>query len=201
MEPEQVSSDRREFVKKAGVGSLALASIPLFANAAEGDDRRRGLNYRWMSISRNPDETEQIVMNGDGRVNSRRVTGGGNFIHVELGGAPPFPLLATGTWRAKKLVSLDIIGTFGTFAAGILVMDIHMLPVDGGRIPAQVTMNCNIPPGALFTGLPEGYFLDVEGQTFSPWVLPVEKGGPPPAIAVGATIFNVIGGGHDKDDD
>lgn len=114
MKSKQTSSDRREFVKKAGVGSLALASIPLLASAAEADERRRGLNYRWMSISRNPDQSEQIVMNGDGLVNRRRVTGGGNFIHMELGGPPPLPLLGTGTWRARKLVSLDIIGTFGT---------------------------------------------------------------------------------------
>lgn len=199
MDSQQTSNDRREFVKKAGVGTLALASIPFLATAAEADDRTGGLSYRWMSVSRNPGETEQIVMNGDGRVNRRQVTGGGNFVHVELGGPPPLPLLGTGTWRARKLVSLDIIGTFGTFAAGVLVMDIHLLPVDGGRIPAQVTMNCNIPPAGLFTGLAEGYFLEVGDQTFSPWILPVEGGGPPPTIAVGATIFNIVGGHHQAD--
>lgn len=200
MESSQRLSDRRDFIKKAGLGALVLGSIPLIASGTEAADQQQRLNYRWMSISRNPDETEQIVMNGDGLVNRRHITGGGNFIHVELEGAPPLPLLGTGTWRARRLVSLDIIGTFGTFAAGILVMDIQLFPVGGGPVPAQVTMNCNIPPGALFTGLAEGFFLDVEGQSFSPWVLPVEGGGPPPAIAAGATIFNILGGHHDRDD-
>lgn len=198
MEPSEMSSDRRDFIKKAGAASLALASVSLLAAPAAAGEQRRGLGYRWMSVSRNPGQTEQIVMNGDGLVNHGQVTGGGNFIHVQLGGPPPLPLLGTGTWRARKLVSFETIGTFGTFAAGTLVMDTWLLPVQGGRVPAQVTVNCNVPPGGLFTGLPEGFFLDVGGQTFSPWILDVEGGGPPPQIAVGATIFNILGGHSDE---
>lgn len=193
METSEISGDRREFIKKAGAASLAVATVPFLAASAEAGERQRGLNYRWMSVSRNPEQTEQIVMNGDGLANRNQVTGGGNFIHVQLGGPPPLPLLGTGTWRARKLVSFETIGTFGTFAAGTLVMDIQLLPVDGGRVPARVTMNCNIPPAGLFTGLPEGFFLDVGEQTFSPWVLTVEGGGPPPSVAVGATILNILG--------
>lgn len=197
MERSVMVSDRREFIKKAGAASVAVASVPLLAGPADAGERRRGLNYRWMSVSRNADQSEQVVMNGNGLVNRRQVTGGGNFIHVQLGGPPPLPLLGTGTWRARKLVSLEVPGTFGTFAAGTLVMDIVLHPVDGGRVPARVTMNCNIPPAGIFTGLPEGFFLEVGDQTFSPWVLDVAGGGPPPQIAVGATIFNILGGGID----
>lgn len=190
MQTHESPSHRREFIKKAGVGSLAVATIPFVASAASAAPQQ-GLNYRWMSVSRNEGETEQIVMNGDGLVNRRQVTGEGNFIHVALGGPPPLQLLGTGSWRARRLVSFETIGTFGTFAAGTLVMDVQLRPVGGGSIPARVTVNCNIPPAALFTGLPEGFILDIGGQTFSPWILPVAGGGPPPSIAVGATIFNL----------
>ncbi len=193
MKSEQTGSDRRAFVKMAGAGSLAVVAAPLLASATAVANER-GVNYRWMSASRNPGQTDQVVMNGDGRVNNRQVTGGGNFLHVKLGGPPPLPIVGTGTWRARKLKSFDLIGTYGNFAAGILVMDIDLLPLDGGTIPAQVTMNCNVPPAGLFTGLDEGFFLDVGGQTFSPLLLPVAGGGPPPVIAVGATTFNLLGG-------
>ena len=181
---------RREFLKKAGIGSLAVASTgPLMASPGEASLGPGKLNFRWVSASQNTAGADLVVMTGNGIVDEHNVVGSGSWNHSDAG-PPPSPLLGFGTWKARKLVSLDIIGIYGAFAAGILKMEVNLIPEGGGnRIPAEVTMNCNIPPAGLFTGLDEGFFLSVEGADFQPVVLPVAGGGPPPFCAIGATVF------------
>ena len=185
--------DRRKFLKKAGIGALAAASTgPLMAQPAEASKGAGKLNFRWISVSQNTAGADRVVMTGNGAVDKRKVVGSGSWNHFDPVGPPPFPLLAFGTWQAKKLVSLDIIGTYGAFAAGILIMEVNFNPEGRHqrRISAEVTMNCNVPPAGLFTGLAEGFFLTLGGSVFEPVVLPVaEGGGPPPSIAIGATVF------------
>ena len=36
-----------------------------------------------------------------------------------------------------------------------------------------MTVNCNLAPAGLFTGLPEGFFLEVAGLEFEPFAAPL----------------------------
>lgn len=192
MDVVEAGLDRRKFLKRAALGSLAVASLgPLTALPARASNGGGQLNFRWMSLSANEAGDELVVMNGDGFVNKGTVVASGSWNH-NVAEPAPAELLGFGTWKATKLLSLDIIGTYGAMAAGTIVMEVNLIPDGGGgRIPAEVTMNCNIPPAGLFTGLAEGFFLSFDGMDFEPVVLPVAGGGPPPAIAVGATIFTL----------
>ena len=182
--------DRREFLKKTGLGSVAVASTgSLMAPPAEASLGAGQLNFRWISVSQNTAGADRVVMNGNGFVNNGTVVGSGSWNHSGVG-PPPAPLLGFGTWKATRLLSLSNIGTYGAFAAGTLVMEVNLIPDGGGnRIPAEVTVNCNIPPAGLFTGLDEGFYLSIGGVFFEPFLLPVEGGGPPPFCALGATVF------------
>lgn len=100
-----------------------------------------------MSVSRNEAATEQIVMNGDGFVTCDHVVGNGTWIHSQLGGPAPIPLLGTGTWKARRLVSMETIGSYGLSTAGTLTMDISMFSESGDGLPASIVVNCNVPRG------------------------------------------------------
>ena len=66
---------------------------------------------------------------------------------------------------------------------------------DDKGISATLKITCNIPPEGLFTGLPEGYFLDIQdGLSFVPATFP---GGFP----IGVTAFGPGNGDDDDDDD
>jgi hypothetical protein len=117
-------------------------------------------------------------MTGTGRFNRRNVVGGGFFNHFDVGSAVPHTLLATGTWRAERVISFTETdhpeNPWGFNLSGILEMEVRLFPVGGRRrgISATLTIVCNIPPAGIFTGLPEGYFLVVDELTFQPATFP-----------------------------
>ncbi len=80
----------------------------------------------------------------------------------------PKPLLAYGTWQADKLVSLKMLGTYGAWASGTIVMDVTLFPAGGEPVSAQLTINCNIPPAGQMTGLLEGFYLTMGDVSFEP---------------------------------
>ncbi len=155
-----------------------------------GDDESEKTNFRFVSVSSNTAGADVLVMAGQGFVADGQVVANGSYNHT-AGGPPPQPFanLGFGTWEAKQLVSFGLIGTYGTFAAGIVVMEVTLSPEGGDKVSGELTMNCSIPPAGLFTGLAEGFFLSVGGVDFEPVLLPVAGGGPPPVIAIGATVF------------
>ncbi len=155
-----------------------------------GDDESEKTKFRFVSVSGNTAGADVLVMAGQGFVADGQVVANGSYNHT-AGGPPPQPFanLGFGTWEAKQLVSFELIGTYGAFAAGIVVMEVTLFPEGRDRVQAELTMNCSIPPAGLFTGLDEGFFLSVPGVDFEPLLLPVAGGGPPPMIAVGGTII------------
>src|SRR2546425_688338 len=115
--------NRRELLKKAGLGLIASASLLTldFTTPASAHDNQT--NFRFMAVSRATTGTTQIIMNGNGKVTPSQVVGGGSFVHFDPA-APgvPKPILHSGTWKAKHLVSFELIGTYGSLASGILEM-------------------------------------------------------------------------------
>jgi hypothetical protein len=183
---------RRVFLKKAGVGTLALGSLPILgkslATRALAADETTSFIFAAVSVGPTIDGVlHTLVMDGAGMITPSHAEGGGAFDH--LNNAPtaplPKPIIAQGKWHAKRLVSFDVVGTYGLFTAGVLTMDVELVRELPSRltVPATLQIVCNIPFVPLMTGKPEGFTLNVDGLQFHPNVPPM-----------GITLFPPAGG-------
>lgn len=167
--------ERREFLRKAGIGSVALASFPFLAEIASAadvlDDSRTKFYFVALSgVTPTLTGGDSIAMSGTGRFSDRRVDGGGEFVHFDGTQIPSPDFIATGRWRATRLISFTEVGTYGTFVSGILTIGVTLIPCDGPRIRrATLEIVCNLAPAGIGTpGTVEGYTLTLpDGTTFS----------------------------------
>ena len=162
---------RREFLKRAGAGSVGLAGLPALADAAWADDERgrKRRRFYFQAVSGQAATIsggESIIMSGCGSFTKRRVHGGGEFVHFDGTKIPSPDFIATGSWRASRLLSFEQIGTWGVGVAGILAMRIRLFPCDAPVIRgATLEIVCNIGPAGLVTDpfQQEGFTLTVPG--------------------------------------
>jgi len=157
-------SSRREFLKKAGIGSAALAALPalgeLLAAPVLASDR---IGFKLVAASKMG--TERVIMAGDGQLTDSEATGGGTFVHFST---TDLSIIATGVWKANRLRSFTTIGTpFGLATSGIADMDIDLIPANNERIEGRLQIFCDLPGSGRFTGEDEGFILMVGGKTFS----------------------------------
>ena len=169
--------DRRELLRKVGLGSIALASLPALANAMAKPVEAAGqTNFDFVTLNKRVGQSEFILLNGSGRFNGSEVVGGGSFTW----GVGPFgvgPLVASGTWKAGRLLKFSPGGTFGVDQGGILDLEIRFVQdsPSSAVIPATLKVVCGL--NANTGGLPEGVILTLaNGTKFE-------------AIDVGITIF------------
>jgi len=179
--------NRREFLKKAGLGSLAAASLPALADvlgmpgtaSAHGGT---GFYFVVVSLAAPPDA---IILTGAGRFGSEDAHGGGSFTHFQATGKPPFPVVGSGRWLPTCQVGFTPTSppAFGAIRSGILEMLVRLYPT-GGRAISGVTMKvvCNLP-GAE-TGEEEGVTLTVPGAPFGSFV----PSDPPSGVTAFTTI-------------
>jgi len=190
-----LSMNRRGFLKKAGVGSIALGSLPILAQTlatrAAADEEQTG--FIFAAVSKGPTIdgiVHTVVMDGSGMITPSNVEGGGAFDHLNNAATAPFPkpFFAQGTWKAKRLVSFDVFGKYGLFTAGVLTMDVELVRELPSRlvVPARLEIVCNIPFAPIMTGKPEGFSLSVGDLQFHP-IVP----------AMGITLFPPAGGEGD----
>jgi len=106
--------DRRAFLKKAGVGSIALGSAPalasLLASPALANNGERQSTFVAFSKARTVNGVDhRVAMNGKVRFNpeAETVSGGGNFVHLDNAPPTPKPILASGLWEATEFISWD----------------------------------------------------------------------------------------------
>lgn len=158
----QLDAKRREFLKKAGLGSMALVASqmlsPMLATPvmADDDDDDERMGFHYMCLSDGGVDSEgvhhQLIMAGTGKFDDEHVEGGGFFNHSDAASGIPNTLLGTGTWRAKRLISFTLLdhpnNPFGSVAAGILVAEVRLIPQSGPQFPATLTVICNVPPSA-----------------------------------------------------
>lgn len=166
--------ERKEFLKKAGVGSLALGSLPLLADVASADDGEARRKFYFVALSRTASGADAIAMSGSGRLRGGDVEGGGEFVHFNGAQltAPSPAFIATGGWKAVELLDFDEVGTWGRGVAGILTVRARLNPCEGPSIRgATLKVVCNLgPAGILNPGEVEGYTLTLpDGTTFSPF--------------------------------
>lgn len=200
-----MEADRRDFLKNIGLGGLALGSLPaILGTLATPAVAQGGLNFHFVNVNSAGAGAGQHLMAsfGQGHFDSKvgsRVDGKGGFFHFRPAANPPFPLVASGTWEARRLVSYKQLGTYGVAAAGIAEVVVDMFAqVPGPAVirGAVVKIVCNI--GAAGLANPG----ELEGTT---WILPgteFEAGGtpgpfrpiasPPPAGTFGLTVFTTV---------
>src|SRR5712692_7203938 len=92
----EVQVDRRDLLKKAGMGSAALAAIPAIGNGLATvalADGAEGFHFVCVSVASST-ETEILAMQGDGRFNEKEADGGGRFVHFH--GSTTI----SGSWKA-----------------------------------------------------------------------------------------------------
>jgi hypothetical protein len=163
--------ERREFLKKAGVGSAALASFPALADSAWAHDnrKRRRRRFYFQSLSGQAATLtggEAVLMNGCGSFSRHSVEGGGEFVHFDGTAIPSPDYIATGSWRATRFLSFEEIGRWGVGVAGVLEMEIKLIPCDAPVIRgATLKIVCNIGPAGIVTSpfQQEGFTLTIPG--------------------------------------
>ena len=178
---------RREFIKKVGFGSVALASLP---SLGPGLALARGIGKSSVNNG-NPTITNWIfaafsaaavidnvahraAMEGHGFVqNGAEVEGVGSYTLFDNNAPVPKTVLGAGTWQATSLNSITLIPSWGSFQAGIVDMQINLNQVvpSPATFTAELVVPCNIPNAGLFTSLEEGFYLTITGAaegTYSP---------------------------------
>jgi hypothetical protein len=190
--------ERREFLKRAGAGSAALAAFPVLAEpswAHNDDDRRRRFYFQAASgQAATLTGGESILMSGCGSFTHRSAGGGGEFVHFDGTKVPSPNFINTGSWRATRFLSFEEVGTWGVAVSGILELKIRLIPCDRPAVrEATLKIVCDIGPAGLVTEpfQQEGFTLTVPGHApFAPFT--------PPA---GLTLFTRRCPELDKEDD
>ena len=199
---------RREFFKKAGVGSAVLASLPVLPSAMakaaprddDDDDRRTG--FRFVCVSQAGavgGVVPRIVINGCGTFNSSEAEGGGTYDQFDNASPVPKTILGAGRWKARRVLSFKPIGTYGVLAAGILEIEVKLfqeIPTQA-VIPATLRVVCGIGAAGLDPGELEGITLTIPDGPFGPFRQILVA----PGITFGITIFTVNGEERDEDRD
>src|SRR6188508_3366119 len=96
--------DRRKFLKNAGLGSVALASLPGLGQVLAAD-KGSDNNTNWVVAAIEPADTVNgigytMAFEGCGFVNPATVVGQGSFVEFDnLSGVVPRTILASGTWK------------------------------------------------------------------------------------------------------
>lgn len=171
--------DRKEFLKKAGVGTVAAGSISgLLASqaSAQPPDHRTGRIFDFVAISqarpfghvREP----RMRMQGCGNFdpNLRSASGGGSYVIFDNAAPRPKPLIQAGRWLVDPLPAPFGFTDFGLPPYGDIqpsAITIHV-NVDGIGGSLHLRLHCNAEPAGGKAGLLEGFFLDSDNGPWTP---------------------------------
>lgn len=186
-------------MRKVGTSSIALASMPalldMFKQPALAQAER---GFMCLAVSATTSAPQHfIALGGAGQFDPSRgagapVTGGGSFVHWQATGSPPFPLVGSGTWKARLLTSYREVGTYAGDASGVgeFVIDIQRIkPSPATFRGAVLRIFCNLGFAGLQSGEIEGYTLSIPGTDFSAGGTPGPFRQIPPPGTTGVTIY------------
>ncbi len=185
---------RRNFLKAAGLGSLAAASVPALLLSPNAQAQNGHRIYVFVSFSQAPVTKSGVLprigMDGAGTFDPDAgwVKGGGNFTLFDQAKPTPKPLIASGFWEATGFVSYDTkgLGFFGTIQPAILTVLANFDVLGSGL---TLKLICNVGAVPLLTGEDEGWqLLDTPAYgTFQP-----------PTPGVGITHLSIQGVSIDR---
>jgi hypothetical protein len=169
-------SSRREFLKKAGVGSAALAALPALGDLLATPALASG-QVSFNLVCASAMGAERMILAGDGLMTDSEATGGGTFVHFSPSTTGPV-VIDSGVWKATRLHSFSTVGNppLGLATSGVAVMDIELIPANNERVEGSLTIYCDLPLRPA--GGAEGFILTVEGKTFT-------------QTGVGASLFTI----------
>jgi len=172
---------RRDFLKKAAVGTAAVALLPSFLNSlapiARAASQPEPMTFHFAAVSKAPPVEgveHRIAMSGNGLVTPGNVAAGGSFTHYDNTGLKdPKTVLQSGDWKATDLVDFNLIGTWGNgpFSAGTVEMDVNLNRQFPSElvIPARLKVIANIGSAGLTTGKPQGFTLTIPNAPYGPF--------------------------------
>jgi len=169
--------DRRDFVKRAGVGSIglgALAASPAAFGGRPGFPKGGGhQHFTLVALSGTTPSViggiqHMLVLEGAGtfKASSAHADGGGNFVHVNF--AAPAQPIASGKWEVRDFISYSTpVADYGRVRASILTVSVELRPDAGGSLAGTLLVACNVGFAGILTGQPEGFKLDVGSLNFN----------------------------------
>ncbi len=170
--------DRREFVKRAGIGSIGVSALTVtpaaLAGIRKGDGHQHFSLVSLSSTSASEDTNHVMILEGAGSFKAKPGVvdrqGGGNFVHVEDFPSPGSEPFASGKWNVTGFVSYNAgdppFGDYGRIRASILVVTVRLRPDAGGSLAGTLLIACNVGFANILTGQPEGFKLNVPGFNF-----------------------------------
>jgi len=170
--------DRRQFVKRAGIGSIGLGTLAVtpaaLAAYRKGDGHQHFSLVAISTTSAVEATNHAMVLEGAGsfKVETEQVdhTGGGNFVHIaDFPTGLPGPL-ASGTWDVTGFVSYvrtTPVSDYGRIRSAILVVSVVLHPDAGGSIAGTLQVICNVGPAGISTGQAEGFKLNLPSAGFN----------------------------------
>ncbi len=171
--------DRRAFLKKAGLGSIALGSAPTLASllaapawARSGSNGERHATVVAVSKADTVDGVDHTAaLEGFVKFNPEAATasGSGSFVHFDNAPAgTPKPILGCGRWEVERFVSWNHdSGRYCRINASILELVVDLIPDSGDpTLDATLRLICNIGPAGIATGKPEGFVLTIPDAPF-----------------------------------
>ncbi len=188
---------RRTFLKAAGLGSIAAASLPDLLSSLNAQVQRSDNGHRvfvFVSFSQAPSTIlgvlPRIGMQGAGTFDPDAgwVKGGGSFVLFDQSKPTPKPLIASGFWQPTAFVSYDTkgLGSYGTIQPAILTVLADFPGIGSGL---TLKLICNSGAGGLSTGQDEGWNL-LDTPAYGSFV--------PLSPAVGITHLSVLGVSIDR---
>lgn len=155
--------ERRELLKSVVLGPGVLAAHRSRTHLSESPTSADDVDFSFhvLALGNGPitgDVVNRIFLVGSGLITSSSVTGGGGFQHYDANTPQPRRVLTVGQWEARRLLAARLIGRWGVFVAGTLVLEVDFSTADGRVAPATMKIVHNIiGPARLHTGETEGF--------------------------------------------
>lgn len=170
--------NRRSFLKGAGLGSLALASLPTLGSALAGKAFAGDLlGFHLVTLGSRGGVpigpgVQLLVVAGAGQIHGDSISGGGRFARLRVPdpAAPPFVLVDHGTWRAKQVTGWAPIGEAAGLVAGVLDLLVDLTLQSGDVVEDSAQVVCNLGFVGLETELREGLYTGTNFQPLHPEV-------------------------------
>jgi hypothetical protein len=159
--------NRRTFMKRIALGSIATASLPLFGvKPALADSSNEHRVYDLVALSQAPATNTGVLprmgLRGCGTFdpNAGWVKGGGSFDLWDQNSSTPKTIIVAGKWEPTEFVSYTTLGlpTYGNIQPSVLEI---LADVDGVGSGLKLRLICNVGAAGAqgSTGQPEGFDL------------------------------------------
>jgi len=159
--------NRRTFMKKIGLGSIAAASFPLVGvKTALADSSNEHRVFDVVALSQAPATSTGVLprmaLIGCGTFDEHagRVKGGGRFDLFDQNSSTPKTIIVAGTWEPTEFVSYTTLGlpSYGNIQPSVLEV---LANLDGVGSGLRLRLICNVGAAGAegSTGQTEGFKL------------------------------------------